>query len=168
MGGGKKTAITIIRLCVPIAAARAVTLRMVVASSITLRTTAPTAEQEWTVMKMYESPISIQKMVEHNIRESIDGAIYEAVLKTDVHVDKDELIRALRYDRDQYAKGYADGKRDAEQHGQWTCDEDDGFNNFDWHCTECGRSIGYRCGNPVFSAYCPHCGAKMDEEGSDD
>ena len=48
------------------------------------------------------------------------------------------------------------------KHGRWTCDEDDGFNNFDWHCTECGRSIGYRCGNPVFSAYCPNCGAKMD------
>lgn len=48
------------------------------------------------------------------------------------------------------------------KHGRWTCDDDDGFNNFDWHCTECGRSIGYRCGNPVFSAYCPNCGAKMD------
>lgn len=47
--------------------------------------------------------------------------------------------------------------------GEWSCDDEDGFNNFDWHCSECGGNIGYRCGNPLFSNYCPNCGAKMDE-----
>ena len=50
------------------------------------------------------------------------------------------------------------------RHGRWSCDDDDGFDNYDFHCTLCGGSIGYRCGNPVFSKHCLHCGAKMDLE----
>lgn len=46
--------------------------------------------------------------------------------------------------------------------GRWTCDSEDGFENYDWHCSQCGGSIPYRCGNPKFTNYCPHCGAKMD------
>ena len=45
--------------------------------------------------------------------------------------------------------------------GEWSCDDEDGFDNFDWHCDNCGASIGYRCGNPVFSNFCPNCGADM-------
>lgn len=49
-------------------------------------------------------------------------------------------------------------------HGEWTCDSEDGFENYDWHCSQCGGSIPYRCGNPKFTNYCPNCGAKMDGE----
>lgn len=49
-------------------------------------------------------------------------------------------------------------------HGRWSCDSEDGFDNYDWHCDMCGGSVGYRCGDPVFSKYCPHCGARMDGE----
>ena len=34
--------------------------------------------------------------------------IFKAVQNVGVNVDRDELIKALRYDRDQYKKGYAD------------------------------------------------------------
>ena len=110
---------------------------------------------------MYECPIAIfQNRMEHNIRESVDGTIYEAVLKIGVHVDRDELLRALRYDRDQYAKGYEDGKRDAERHGRWGEYEVhplarslDGY-----PCTACGQH------EQRITSYCPNCGAKMDEE----
>lgn len=56
---------------------------------------------------MYESPIEI---FSNQIRLEQDGNIYKAVLEQDIIVDKDELIKALRYDRDQYDKGYRDGR----------------------------------------------------------
>ena len=115
---------------------------------------------------MYESPINIiQKEIDRRIRESVDGTIYEAVLKTDVHVDRDELLRALRYDRDQYVKGYVDGKRDAERHGQWI--EDLYFDN-PFVCSYCGHEGCYvnEGGNKQYypTYYCPNCGAKMEDE----
>ena len=42
-----------------------------------------------------------------------DEDIYQAILSYGITVDKDELLRALKYDRNQYEKGYADGKVDA-------------------------------------------------------
>lgn len=62
---------------------------------------------------MYESPVEI---LYHNTSRKIDDGIYEAIVNVGVNVDKDELIRALQYDRDQYDKGYEDGfKRGAEE-----------------------------------------------------
>ena len=43
---------------------------------------------------------------------NIESTILKAIEKVGVVIDKDELIRAIRYDRDQYQKGYDD--RDAE------------------------------------------------------
>ena len=62
-------------------------------------------------MGMYRSPIEI---IYGQIQKQIEGDIFRAVQSYDINVDKDELIRALQYDRNQYEKGYADGKADAE------------------------------------------------------
>ena len=51
---------------------------------------------------MYESPIKV-----------IQGEILKAVHRVGVTVDRDELIRALRYDREQYQKGFDDAREDA-------------------------------------------------------
>ena len=59
---------------------------------------------------MYKSPIEI---ICGDIKKQIDNDIYRVTQKYDIKVDKNELIQALQYDRDQYEKGYADGKRDA-------------------------------------------------------
>lgn len=59
---------------------------------------------------MYKSPIDI---IEKQMRMEFDDGIWKTVQDYAVSVDKEELIKALRYDRDQYEKGYADGKRDA-------------------------------------------------------
>jgi hypothetical protein len=56
---------------------------------------------------MYQSPI---KLTYSPPKFDIDGEIYKAVMRCGVSVDKDELIKALQYDRDQYDKGYADAK----------------------------------------------------------
>lgn len=49
------------------------------------------------------------------------------------------------------------------KHGRWSCDSEDGFDNYDWHCDRCGGSVGYRCGNPVFTKFCPNCGARTGD-----
>ena len=63
-------------------------------------------------IRMYESPIEkifgdiqeqINKQDEDNIMMTVNRSIgYE--------VNKEELLKALRYDRDQYEKGYQDAK----------------------------------------------------------
>jgi hypothetical protein len=63
---------------------------------------------------MYKSPIDVMIAdIQHQIAQQQDEEIYKAVVSVGINVDKDELIRALQYDRDQYNKGYAAGKRDA-------------------------------------------------------
>jgi len=57
----------------------------------------------------YQSPIEV---FQTQMQSQIVGEIYKAVMKVGVNVDKDELLKALQYDRDQYQKGYKD--RDAE------------------------------------------------------
>lgn len=62
---------------------------------------------------MYKSPIEItfgpMKMVEKQ-NDEIEKYVYEYMQEIGVNVDREELLKALRYDRDQYEKGYADGK----------------------------------------------------------
>lgn len=61
---------------------------------------------------MYKSPIDVvYKELQVQMKEDIDKAICEAVQQCEIHVDKDELIKALQYDRNQYEKGYKDARR---------------------------------------------------------
>lgn len=55
---------------------------------------------------MYKSPIEV---LTRQVRMEHEENIYKAVLEQGVVVDKQELIRALQYDRDQYDNGYRDG-----------------------------------------------------------
>lgn len=62
---------------------------------------------------MYESPVHlILQDVECQIDQEIEQTIITVVRKFDVSVDKGEIIKALRYDRNQYSKGYKDGVND--------------------------------------------------------
>lgn len=56
---------------------------------------------------MYESPIDITY---GKIQLQLERNVCKAVQQVDIKVDKEELIKALEYDRDQYMKGYLDGK----------------------------------------------------------
>ena len=49
--------------------------------------------------------------VKSDIEKRLEDATYKAVIECGVAVDKDELIKALAYDRGQYEKGYGDGYR---------------------------------------------------------
>lgn len=55
---------------------------------------------------MYKSPIEI---IQSDIQMKTEECILKAVQKIGVNIDKDELIKAIMYDRKQYEKGYADG-----------------------------------------------------------
>lgn len=55
----------------------------------------------------YISPISL---IQQQIDLELEQNILKAVSKYDIHVDREELMRALKYDRDQYYKGYEDAK----------------------------------------------------------
>lgn len=60
----------------------------------------------------YKSPIDvIIDDMQLQFRDAFDDAIVHAVVQNvDIAVDKDELIKALKYDRQEYDRGYADGK----------------------------------------------------------
>ena len=55
---------------------------------------------------MYESPI---KIITGKIQTQIDDEIYRAVQNVGINVDREELLKALEYDRGQYEKGFDDG-----------------------------------------------------------
>ena len=59
---------------------------------------------------MYKSPIDL--FYDHLVTEQ-ENEVFKAVVRCGIDVDKDELIKALAYDRRQYDLGYADGKMDA-------------------------------------------------------
>ena len=63
---------------------------------------------------MYESPIEkiysdIQSQIIKQDEEHMMYAVNQAISN---NVDKEELIKALQYDREQYKKGYKDGKKE--------------------------------------------------------
>lgn len=110
-----------------------------------------------------DSPITdIVNQMAKNYAKQTDEAIYTAVRKIGVNVDKAELEKALRYDRDQYVKGYQDGLRNADiVHGGWAykCSSEElgGTDaTYDFECSACNRLALEE------SNYCPWCGALMD------
>lgn len=62
------------------------------------------------LLKMdYKSPVEV---IRHEMQMRVENDVMKAVQQHDIYVDKNELIKALKYDRDQYVKGFADGCRD--------------------------------------------------------
>lgn len=71
---------------------------------------------------MYIPPIEIIQVpvefdntimqVEKRLNKGMEEQVYRAVAQCEIVVDKEELIKALQYDREQYRKGYGDGHED--------------------------------------------------------
>lgn len=64
---------------------------------------------------MYESPIKLfNTPTEYTsvLEKETDSIVFKAVLGVGVDVDKDELLKALKYDRQQYNKGFEDGVKE--------------------------------------------------------
>lgn len=107
----------------------------------------------------YDSPIEIMNQ---RITTLIEDNVMKVVYSADIKVDKQELIRALRYDRNQYQKGYEAAKSD-EPNAEWIRDS----SQLSCTCSNCRRSYNIQT---MFSIspdygelpkYCPDCGHKM-------
>ena len=112
---------------------------------------------------MYKSPIEI---IYSGLQTQLEGEVMRAVQSVGVNVDKDELLKALEYDRQQYEKGYADAKEECQRPtGRW--EQATGFWDDDclWKCSACGCEWCFIEGTPAENGtnYCPNCGAKMME-----
>lgn len=60
---------------------------------------------------MYRSPFElVMKDMGAKAAECLDELVFKAACDVGVRVDKAELLLALQYDRDQYDKGFADGR----------------------------------------------------------
>ncbi len=57
------------------------------------------------IMLGYKSPVNI---IEKEWETKIEGDIVKAIKSYDIDVNKEELIKALNYDRNQYKAGYKD------------------------------------------------------------
>ena len=71
----------------------------------------PISKEKLTIPEIdmdYESPI---KVCQEEIKTRMDNGIFEVVQSYGISVDKTELFKALKYDRQQYAKGFKDGIR---------------------------------------------------------
>lgn len=60
---------------------------------------------------MYENPINliVNDINNRLVEERENKIMYEIQQQMHIDIDKDELIRALQYDRHQYEQGYHDG-----------------------------------------------------------
>ena len=112
---------------------------------------------------MYKSPIDV---IYGQMQTQLEGDVLKAVQSYGINVDKEELIRALKYDRDQYDKGYADGKTEAVEHGMWKGYYDRFTKrHIGWICSKCS-AVSYDLSNGD-TTFCPHCGAMMDLDEDD-
>lgn len=65
---------------------------------------------------MWESPVNffeIHEPIVEEINKQTEETVFKAIHRVGIDVDKEELIKALQYDRGQYEKGYKDGYADA-------------------------------------------------------
>ena len=64
----------------------------------------------------YKSPINVMvERINGQIEYEAKNAVYREIRRIGVEVDKNELIKALRYDREQYYEGYRNGYANAEK-----------------------------------------------------
>ena len=59
---------------------------------------------------MWESPVNV---IMGEMQTQIEGDVFKAIQNVGIDVNKEELIKAMQYDRNQYEKGHKDGYADA-------------------------------------------------------
>ena len=114
----------------------------------------------------------------NDFQYAIDDAIVQAIVKIGIKVNREELLKALKYDRGQYKAGYdagfADGFLKTLHLDEISAADDKLMRHARW---EPGNSICPVCGKDKFKdldadiwsdwtpPYCPNCGTRMDLEG---
>lgn len=93
---------------------------------------------------MYKSPI---ELLTAEIQAKLENGVVDLLKHIDINVDKDELIRALRYDRKQYDNGFSDGR---------LAGLDEQYAGIVWcaDCKYCGKGEPLTCFHPrVITAF---------------
>ena len=119
----------------------------------------------------YKSPIEI---IYGDMTHKLENEVFTVIQNIGINIDKDELIKALQYDRNQYETGYADAMINAVPvvHGQWTEqtihfeeNSEDGSDNHEWQSARCSVCKQYLTTPYMYYFthynYCPNCGADM-------
>lgn len=108
----------------------------------------------------YVSPIAVE--IARKQESDLEKAIYTALETYNITVDKDELLKALSYDRNQYEAGYKAGYKAAQGEqrlGTWI------VHGIYARCSECEETGGTILNGdkpePFLTKFCPNCGAKM-------
>ena len=57
---------------------------------------------------MYESPI---KIITGQIKTNYEDEIFRAIQNVGINVDREELLKALEYDRRQFEEGFREGEK---------------------------------------------------------
>ncbi len=125
------------------------------------------------IFENYKSPITVYSDFENQILQEQENQIM-CKIRTFVDVDKDELIKMVNYDRNQYKEGYKAGIQKMRRHGHWV-KTDWG----DYKCSECGHyeETIYAGKNKIYNDFsdfqscnnfCRNCGAFMDEVAAND
>ena len=103
---------------------------------------------------MYQSPFKLYTTYTEEVAraaaEALDNEVFKAAYSVGVTVDKDELLRALKYDRDQYNKGFNDGIMAAADE-LVRCE----------HCVHNNESLALRSGG----VWCEYWGTDPDIDG---
>ncbi len=97
---------------------------------------------------MYHSPIEISQ-IQEDINIAFEDGVFKAVRRVGVNVDKEELLKALAYDRGQYEQGYHDalkaivqckdckyGEECTPPSNDWYCRMYDQCHTGDWFCAD--------------------------------
>lgn len=61
---------------------------------------------------MYNSPVKIMECISDDVLQASEDIIMNTI-RLYVDVNRDELVKALQYDRNQYNKGFMDGRLSA-------------------------------------------------------
>ena len=125
----------------------------------------------------YQSPIEIiyDKLIA-DFNTQLENNVITAVQNYGINVDRDELIKALNYDRGQYEAGYRTAMlRYKAPRGEWIkkakrYDERAMRIYAEFECSVCGARHTFPEIPETNDAYyqfdfCPSCGADMREEG---
>ena len=123
----------------------------------------------------YVCPIRIvTEKITRELQKAQEDAVIQAVLNIGVTVDKEELVKALAYDRLQYEKGFRDGRMASQIRGEWKILEYDRGDVGGYapylvvECSNCGEAVrieegqyGWKYGDDFPWKCCPMCETKM-------
>lgn len=101
----------------------------------------------------YNSPIEI---VVKELQTKMENQTIQIIQSYGISIDKNKLIMALNYDREQYEKGYMDG-----ENARLNIGVKPSLIDKRWHCGSCFTAIGR------FWKYCQNCGQKIDRSEMD-